>query len=122
LFGSRHRRQRIERRQDEALFVLGQLDVGHRHARFVAREPELDAEVAVDHVARRAVDQDLGHPADLGQSAGQRTLLLRRMRPPVPRVRDQVSWWHVGVADDPITPSWHGRGFRGARHPMAGAG
>jgi hypothetical protein len=75
-----------------------------RHARLVPGEGELDAHVTVDDVAGRPVGQNLRHPADLSQSADERALLLRRMRPTVPRVRDQVSRWDVGVADDPIAP------------------
>jgi hypothetical protein len=104
LLGGGHRGQRIERRQDQALFVLGQLDVGHRHGWLLPCKGELDAQVTVDDVASGPVDEDLCHPANLCQRSGQGPLLLRRMRPPVPRVWNQVSRWHVGVADDAIAP------------------
>ena len=52
LLGGRHGRQGIERREDEPLLVLGQLDVGHRDRGLVAGEGELDPEVTVDDVAR----------------------------------------------------------------------
>lgn len=52
---------------------------------------ELDAQVPVRDVAGRLVDEDLGDPANLGQDAGQRALLLLGMRSPVSRVGDEVS-------------------------------
>jgi hypothetical protein len=64
-----HRREGIERGQDEPLLVLGQLDVGHRNRRLPAGEREFDPQVAVDDVTGRPVDGHLGHPADLGQSS-----------------------------------------------------
>ncbi len=48
------------------------------------------------------LDEDLPYPADLGQGAGHRSLLLRGVRPPVARVGDQRGRRHVGVADDAV--------------------
>lgn len=44
---------------------------------------KLDPEVTVDDVAGRSVDEDLGYPAHFAEGTGQRSLLFRRMRPPV---------------------------------------
>ncbi len=104
LLGGRHRRQGVERGEDQPLLVLGQLDVGDRHRRLVSADGELDPEVPVDDVPRRPVDQHLGDPADLTQGAGQRPLLLRRMAPPVAWVGDEFRRRDVGVAHDPIAP------------------
>lgn len=50
LLGAGHRGQRIEGREDEALLVVGQLDVGDRDGRLVARQRQFDAQMAVDDV------------------------------------------------------------------------
>ena len=108
---------RIERREDQCLLRLGQLDVGHRDRGLVASESELDPEMPVDDMAGRPVDQDLGDPADLGESTGQGSLLVGRVGAPVARVRDEVSWRNLGVVDDPGFASrarrWRSRRFLG---------
>ena len=58
-------RRRVQRRQHERLFRLGQVDVRHGNDRLMPCEREPDTEVTVDDVAGRSVHEDLGHPADL---------------------------------------------------------
>ena len=108
-FGLGHRRQGIERGEDQPFLVLRELDVGDGDRRLLASQRELDPQVAIDDVAGRLVDRDLGDPADLGQSSRERRLLVSRMRPPVARVRDELSRCDFAVADDPAAP---GRGSR----------
>jgi hypothetical protein len=60
--------------------------------------------MAVNDVSCRPVDEDLSNPADLPKRAGQRALLLRRMRPPVARVGHKLGGGNVGVADDAVAP------------------
>ena len=75
----------------------------------MAGEGEVDPEVTIDDVARGAVDEHLGDPADLAQGAGEGSLLVLGVGPPVPRVRDQFPGRHVGMPDDPIPPGGRGR-------------
>ena len=88
LLGLGHRGERIKRGEDESLFLLGQLDIGHRNGRLVAGQSKVDPQVAIDYVAGRAVDQNLSHPADLTEGTREGALLPGRMSPPVGRVGD----------------------------------
>jgi hypothetical protein len=45
-----------------------------------------------------------GYPADLAEGAGQGSLLLGRVAPPVVWVGHQLGGRHFGVADDPVAP------------------
>jgi hypothetical protein len=73
--------------------------------------------VTVDHVPGRSVDQDLGYPVNLAEGAGQGSLLLGRMAPPVARVGHELGRRDVGVADDSVAP---GAGWRLCRHLKPG--
>jgi hypothetical protein len=86
----------------------------------VAADRQLHPEVAVDDVARRPVDDDLRHPADLRQGTGQGLLLLFRVEAPVGRVCQKLLRRFVAVADDPVAPGGAGRrgaGFRRHLNP-----
>ena len=61
----------------------------------------LDAEVAVDEVARALVDDDLGHVADLVEHAREGRALGLRMDAPVRRVGEQLVGRLLAGADDP---------------------
>jgi len=65
---------------------------------------ELDPQVAIDDVTGRLVDGDLSDPAHFGEGTGECGLLVRWVGPPIARVRDEVGWWDLGVADDPASP------------------
>ena len=95
--GVSHSRQRIQRCQDDPLLILGEGYVSHRHRRLLARQRQLDTEVAIDDVARRLVDEDLGHPAHFRKSSADGPLLVVRVAPPVARILTVQSRSYPGV-------------------------
>jgi hypothetical protein len=68
--GIRHGSDRIEAGQDESFLGLGEFNVGDGHVRLAATYGELDAQVSVDDMSGRQVDENLRHPAHLGQRTG----------------------------------------------------
>ncbi len=88
--GAGHRADRVERGEDERLFVGLEVDIQHRHGRLVARDGQCDASVAIDDVIGPAVNHDLLHPTHGIKRARERVLLGFRMDAPVRRVRG--SW------------------------------
>ena len=115
--GRRHRGEGIERGENEPFLVLAELDVGHRDGRLPTGEGELEPEMPVDDVARRAVDEDLGDPADLPEGAAQRPLLVVGVGPPVPRVRHERGRVDLRVPDDPVAPRQRRRHNKLSAHP-----
>jgi hypothetical protein len=102
--GSGHRRQGIERCQDQALLLVGQIDVGDRYGRLAPGDGELDTQVAIDQMSGALVDDDLGDPAHLGKGTGEGSLLLRWVSAPVSRVGDEAAGRLLAVADDAGAP------------------
>ena len=79
---------------------------------------ERDASVAVDDEARAPVDEDLLHPADLVERAGESVLLRLRMDAPVRRVGEELVGSLFAGADDPVAPGDWGRGGPLCRHRL----
>ena len=99
-----------------ALFRLGQLEVRHGDRRLLSGERELDPEVTVDDVAGCPVDEDLRHPADLGQRAPVKRVLLLGLAC-VLQLRGfcrSSAGGDIGVAGDPVAR--HPAGVRGSSH------
>ena len=102
--GAGHRRQWVERGEDEGLLLGLEVDVQHRDGRLAVRQRDLDAEVAVDQMAGAPVHDDLGHEADAPEQIAERRLLGLRVGSPVARVGEELVRRHVLVPDDPVGP------------------
>ena len=90
LVGRGHRREPIERRQDEPLLVGGEVDVEDGDRWLAAADGEGDTQVAIDDVAGALVDEDVLDPADLIEHPGECVLLGLRMDAEVRRVGEQL--------------------------------
>ena len=108
LLGDRHCGDGIQRRENERLLLLGQLDVEDGHCGLAPGERLLDSGMAVDDMAGGGVDHHLGHPADGIEGAPQSCSLLGRMAAPVAGVGQELARVLRSGADDPGAPGCGG--------------
>jgi hypothetical protein len=85
-----HRRERIEGGKDERLLLWVQVNVRHGDRSGALRKRQANAKVAVNKVARRTVNENGLHPADLVKDARQSVLLSLRVDAPVCWVGQQL--------------------------------